>query len=65
MKKIPNWVRRYVENAADNPGEFTQVAGIHVTYDMNQPPHERVKEVKIRCQDCDIPVFEELKLDQG
>ena len=40
------------------------MAGIHVTYDMTMPPEERVKDVKIRCQDCDIPVFEDLKMDQ-
>ena len=40
------------------------MAGIHVTYDMTMPPQERVKDVKIRCQDCDIPVFEDLKMDQ-
>ena len=40
------------------------MAGIHVTYDMTMPPYERVKDVKIRCQDCDIPVFEDLKMDQ-
>jgi len=64
LSALEHSVRRYVENADDNPGEFLQVAGIHVTYDMTMPPQERVKDVKIRCQDCDIPVFEDLKMDQ-
>ena len=41
------------------------MAGIHVTYDMTMPPQKRVKDVKIRCQDCDIPVFEDLIMDQA
>lgn len=39
-------------------GEFLQLAGIKVVYDLAKPPGNRVQSVRIRCADCDVPRFE-------
>jgi 2',3'-cyclic-nucleotide 2'-phosphodiesterase (5'-nucleotidase family) len=37
-----------------------QVSGIKVTYDLSREPYDRIKDVKILCQACDIPKYEPL-----
>ena len=59
-KALEHSVRRYVEDADDNPGEFPQVSGFQLTFDMTQPSGRRVANVKVRCQHCDIPTFVDL-----
>ncbi|CAG9765345.1 unnamed protein product [Ceutorhynchus assimilis] len=40
-----------------------QVSGIHVVYNISKPIGERVVDVKVRCQRCEIPVYEDLDLE--
>uniref|UniRef100_A0A182QYU4 Apyrase n=1 Tax=Anopheles farauti TaxID=69004 RepID=A0A182QYU4_9DIPT len=44
-------------------GEFLQMAGVHVEYDLARPPHERVVRADVRCARCQVPTFEPLKED--
>ncbi|XP_055853701.1 apyrase-like [Episyrphus balteatus] len=37
-----------------------QVSGLSVTYNITRPIGERVIDVKVKCQDCEFPKFEEL-----
>nr|CAH7737873.1 unnamed protein product [Callosobruchus chinensis] len=39
-----------------------QVSGIRVTYDLSQPKGSRVINLKIRCQNCTIPIYEPLDM---
>lgn len=56
LKKIlEHAVYRYVVPPIG--GEFIQVAGLHVTYDMNNPPNDRLVTVKARCGNCSVPQY--------
>lgn len=41
-------------------GEFLQMAGVHVVYDLSKPPGQRVVSVEVRCARCSIPSFSPL-----
>uniref|UniRef100_A0A1Q3FBL0 Apyrase n=1 Tax=Culex tarsalis TaxID=7177 RepID=A0A1Q3FBL0_CULTA len=41
-------------------GEFLQMAGVHVVYDLSKPPGHRVVSVEVRCARCSIPSFSPL-----
>ncbi|CAG9765346.1 unnamed protein product [Ceutorhynchus assimilis] len=43
--------------------KLLQVSGIHVVYNISRPIGDRVVDVKVRCQRCEIPVYEDLDLD--
>jgi len=45
---VETGVRRYVEYADSNPGEFLQFSGVKVVYDMEKEPFSRVSELKVR-----------------
>eukprot|EP00062_Callorhinchus_milii_P009720 gi/632953828/ref/XP_007892636.1/ PREDICTED: 5'-nucleotidase [Callorhinchus milii] len=47
-------VRRY----GGNTGEFLQVSGIHVSFDLSRNPGERVVLLEILCADCRVPHYE-------
>ncbi|KAK9956333.1 hypothetical protein ABG768_014075 [Culter alburnus] len=49
-------VRRYEEN----PGEFLQVSGFQLVYDLSKPPGNRVKSVNVLCTECQVPRYEPL-----
>ncbi|XP_035772784.1 protein 5NUC-like [Anopheles albimanus] len=38
-------------------GEFLQMAGVHVQYDLSRPSLERVVRVDVRCAKCTIPSY--------
>ncbi|XP_058127656.1 protein 5NUC-like [Anopheles ziemanni] len=44
-------------------GEFLQMAGVHVVYDLSRPPLERVVDVEVRCAQCKVPRYAPLKDD--
>ncbi|CAG5033242.1 unnamed protein product [Parnassius apollo] len=48
----------------DYPGEFLQVSGIHVVFDLRKPSRSRVIKAEARCASCDIPTYSEVKHDQ-
>uniref|UniRef100_A0A8D8CDA0 Apyrase n=2 Tax=Culex pipiens TaxID=7175 RepID=A0A8D8CDA0_CULPI len=41
-------------------GEFLQIAGVHVVYDLSKPPGHRVTSIEVRCARCSIPSFSPL-----
>ncbi|KAF7284751.1 hypothetical protein GWI33_021620 [Rhynchophorus ferrugineus] len=43
--------------------KLLQVSGIHVVYNLTRPQGNRVQSVKVRCQKCDVPVYENLDLE--
>ncbi|KAL1492215.1 hypothetical protein ABEB36_012697 [Hypothenemus hampei] len=43
--------------------KLLQVSGIHVVYNISRPEGDRVIEVKIRCQQCNIPEYQDLDLE--
>ncbi|XP_068608204.1 snake venom 5'-nucleotidase-like [Brachionichthys hirsutus] len=42
------------------PGEFLQVSGIKVEYDLSKPVNQRVASVSMRCTECRVPKYEPL-----
>ncbi|CAB1340385.1 unnamed protein product [Coregonus sp. 'balchen'] len=55
-KAFEHSVRRY----GGNTGEFLQVSGFHVEYDMSRPPGERARSISVLCTNCRVPVYEPL-----
>uniref|UniRef100_A0A8C9U117 5'-nucleotidase n=1 Tax=Scleropages formosus TaxID=113540 RepID=A0A8C9U117_SCLFO len=49
-------VKRY----GGGTGEFLQVSGIKVEFDLSRSPGDRVKEIKILCTKCRVPQYEPL-----
>ncbi|XP_071355200.1 snake venom 5'-nucleotidase-like [Trachinotus anak] len=41
-------------------GEFLQVSGIHVEYDLSRPVNQRVASVSMLCTECRVPKYEPL-----
>ncbi|XP_031703047.1 snake venom 5'-nucleotidase-like [Anarrhichthys ocellatus] len=41
-------------------GEFLQVSGIHVQYDLSKPVNQRVASVSVLCTKCRVPKYEPL-----
>ncbi|EDV95400.1 apyrase isoform X2 [Drosophila grimshawi] len=40
---------------------YMQVSGLKVTYDYTKPVNSRVVDVKARCADCNVPIYEPLE----
>nr|QHO60721.1 salivary 5'-nucleotidase [Sergentomyia schwetzi] len=57
-KALEHAVHRYT--LKQGYGEFLQVSGLQVVYDLNQDSGSRVKSVKVKCNECSVPRFEEL-----
>ncbi|XP_060521867.1 protein 5NUC-like [Cylas formicarius] len=47
-------------NGDTSYGEFMQVSGLKVQYDMSKPSFSRVLSVKARCGVCAVPAYEEV-----
>ncbi|XP_054651781.1 5'-nucleotidase [Dunckerocampus dactyliophorus] len=61
MKKaFEHSVHRY----GDMHGEFLQVSGIHVEYDLSKPPNQRVVSLSVLCTKCRVPKYEPLDLEK-
>ncbi|KAI3367674.1 hypothetical protein L3Q82_026513 [Scortum barcoo] len=41
-------------------GEFLQVSGIHVEYDLSKPENQRVASLSMLCTECRVPKYEPL-----
>lgn len=41
-------------------GEFLQMSGIRVVYNLTQPSSARVHSVEVLCCDCEVPQYEPL-----
>ncbi|XP_075747621.1 snake venom 5'-nucleotidase isoform X1 [Rhipicephalus microplus] len=42
-------------------GQFLQVSGIKVVYNLTSPPNKRVRSVHILCTNCTVPVYKRLE----
>ncbi|XP_067900779.1 5'-nucleotidase [Heterodontus francisci] len=49
-------VRRYGQNT----GEFLQVSGVHVVFDLSRNPGHRVVKLDVLCSNCRVPHYEPL-----
>lgn len=47
-------------NGETSRGEFLQVSGLRITYDLAKPVGSRVVKVDVRCADCKVPVYQPL-----
>nr|XP_033498069.1 snake venom 5'-nucleotidase-like [Epinephelus lanceolatus] len=45
-------------------GEFLQVSGIHVQYDLSKPVNQRAVSISMRCTECRVPKYEPLDLEK-
>lgn len=63
LQALEHSVERYSNIIAY--GEFLQVSGIRVIYDMNKKPNERVQSVELLCDECTTPQYEPLKETQN
>ncbi|XP_055295862.1 protein 5NUC-like [Sitodiplosis mosellana] len=51
-------VRRYIEYGP--PGEFLQLSGMHVVYNISNPSGNRVVSANVLCSTCLVPLYENL-----
>ncbi|XP_053949930.1 apyrase isoform X2 [Anastrepha ludens] len=49
-----------LEGGVTSSSIFIQVAGLKITYNFTNPVGQRVVDVKVRCADCEIPVYDDL-----
>ncbi|XP_067124170.1 snake venom 5'-nucleotidase-like [Centruroides vittatus] len=47
----------YGNNPEDPPGRFLQVSGVRVTYNISQPPGQRVHKALVHCTFCRVPRY--------
>lgn len=62
MLALEHSVHRYTDG--EQRGEFMQMSGIQVAYDMNKPSGMRVIEAKVLCAKCQIPELQPLDKSQ-
>jgi 5'-nucleotidase len=56
LRALEHSVARYTNG--EPRGEFLQMSGVEVVYDMNRPVGERVVEAQVRCARCMFPALE-------
>lgn len=61
-EEIVNALERSVERHNQGHGEFLQMSGVHVVYDLRKEPGHRVKSVRVVCTDCDVPAYTDLNM---
>ncbi|KAJ8784539.1 hypothetical protein J1605_008191 [Eschrichtius robustus] len=59
-KAFEHSVYRYGQST----GEFLQVGGIHVVYDLSRNPGDRVVRLEVLCTQCRVPSYEPLRMDE-
>lgn len=47
----------YRYDGTNGYGEFLQMAGVHVVYDLSKPPGQRVVSAEVRCARCTTPSY--------
>lgn len=55
-------LERSVERYNEGHGEFLQMSGVHVVYDLRKAVGHRVKSVQVVCRDCEVPSYSPLDL---
>lgn len=56
-------LERSVTRYSGDRGEFLQMSGLHVVYNLTRPANQRVTSAHAICADCEVPKFSPLKLD--
>ncbi|XP_027459238.2 5'-nucleotidase [Zalophus californianus] len=59
-KAFEHSVHRYGQST----GEFLQVGGIQVVYDLSRKPGNRVVKLDVLCTQCQVPSYEPLQMDK-
>ncbi|XP_034847156.1 5'-nucleotidase isoform X2 [Mirounga angustirostris] len=59
-KAFEHSVHRYGRST----GEFLQVGGIQVVYDLSRKPGNRVVKLDVLCTECRVPSYEPLRMDK-
>ncbi|XP_007526197.1 5'-nucleotidase isoform X2 [Erinaceus europaeus] len=59
-KAFEHSVYRYGQSS----GEFLQVGGIQVVYDISRKPGDRVVKLDVLCTQCRVPKYEPLRMDK-
>eukprot|EP00069_Balaena_mysticetus_P020742 bmy_13014T0 len=59
-KAFEHSVHRYGQST----GEFLQVGGIHVVYDLSRNPGDRVVKLEVLCTQCRVPSYKPLRMDE-
>ncbi|KAF7644508.1 hypothetical protein LDENG_00219920 [Lucifuga dentata] len=52
---------RSVERYGQGKGEFLQVSGFHVEYDVSKDVGQRVRSLQVLCTDCRVPRYEPIQ----
>ena len=63
MEALEHSVMRYTDGT-EARGEFLQMSGVHVEYDMNKAPGNRVVDAKVLCTKCHVPHLIPINMDQ-
>lgn len=58
LEALEHSVHRYEDG--EERGEFLQVSGVQVVYDINRPSGQRVVEAKVLCAQCLVPELENI-----
>lgn len=62
-KTLMNALERSVERYTGDRGEFLQMSGIQVVYNLTLPPLKRVVSARAVCSACEIPEYSPILLD--
>ncbi|XP_054474500.1 snake venom 5'-nucleotidase-like [Anoplopoma fimbria] len=60
FKAFEHSVRRYGQST----GEFLQVSGFHVEFDLSKPAGHRVKSLSVLCTKCRVPQYEPVEEEE-
>lgn len=63
-RAIKEALERSVEQYTGDRGEFLQMSGLRVVYNMSKSPGHRVESVDVLCSDCSVPLFSKLDLNR-
>uniref|UniRef100_H3AKR6 5'-nucleotidase n=1 Tax=Latimeria chalumnae TaxID=7897 RepID=H3AKR6_LATCH len=53
-----------VRRHGQSTGEFLQVSGVHVVYDLSRKPGDRVVKIEVLCSECRVPHYVPLEMNK-
>lgn len=62
-KTLMEALERSVERYSGERGEFLQMSGLQVVYNLTRPANQRVVTAQAICSECEMPAYSPLKLD--
>uniref|UniRef100_A0A1B6E0N6 5'-nucleotidase n=1 Tax=Clastoptera arizonana TaxID=38151 RepID=A0A1B6E0N6_9HEMI len=63
LRVLEHSVHRYEETITGHVGEFLQVSGLKVVYNLSAQPYERVVDVQVLCANCSVSKYSPLDLN--